>query len=75
MGLRYAIHILSIKFLHLIIFERFTDLIVGAPPGGRTTAGAFFFLLQVAEAIYSACALQLVTKQAVWSDFHPHNLC
>ena len=25
-------------------------------------------------AIYSAGALQLDTKIAVWSDFHPHNL-
>ncbi|GMP90801.1 hypothetical protein CsSME_00041770 [Camellia sinensis var. sinensis] len=53
---------------------RYTALIVGVPPGGRATAGAFSFCYRFVEAIYSAGALQLITRRAVWSEKHPYNL-
>ena len=49
-------------------------MIVGVPPGGRATAGAFSCCYRSVEAIYSAGALQLITRRAVWSENYPHNL-
>ena len=66
MGLRYAFDTQACEFSTWFIFERYTDLIVGVPPGGGATAGAFFFLFQVTKDIYSAGALQLITRRAVW---------
>ncbi|KAL7187977.1 hypothetical protein ACSBR1_037923 [Camellia fascicularis] len=39
----------QMSFALLIIFERHTDLIVGVPPGGRTTAGDFPFCCRLAK--------------------------
>ena len=76
MGLRYAFYAQASEFSTIdYLWEILsTDLIVGVPLGDEPPPGSSLSVAGQPGAIYSAGALQLVTKRAVWSENHPHNL-